>query len=1001
MAKLNIASFNCKGFKFRNYDFISTVFKDCSFLILQEHWLFSCEFKMFSNVLTNCGYHALSSMGDGEFIRGRPYGGTAVIWNNSINAKVTPLTTSTPRICAVLVTSDIYRLLMISVYMPVNHADNMEEFINVLSEISALHLEHGDYDMICAGDYNCDLANEDDRGAVLLSWVRDLDLMCPALAPNAPRRVTYCAPDGRTALLDYVFMSQNIYQSVASWNVIDSGANLSDHSPKVITYDKIPEYIPLNNPFTRKPLWHKASDEMKRNYREKLDSYLSEINLDSAVIQCKNYDKCDTHLGHFQCLLSSIMNACKRATRECIPHSKPQNSKVAGWNDIARGKRDDSMFWHERWKEAGRPRDGWIAEMRRRTRAKYHAAVKYVKRNRDTIIKQKTAYSLQDTNPLKFWTNISKLKRSKNLASSIIDGFKGQDACKAFYNKYNKLYNNNPSQKLNDIRIAINDGIQNCCTAVECNNIKDKHLHTITNSMIKSAINKLKYGQYCSNAEIMSDSILYGTDRLYTLIAIMFTIMLRHGYDCDIFNNVTIIPIPKDKRKSLADSDNYRGISPNSALPKIFDYLIIDHFPNVFLTCDQQCAYKDQFSTTLCTFMVLETIQYYRDRGSCVYATLLDCSKAFDYVKFDALFTKLLDRKLCPLISRVLLNVYTNSKYRVQWNGNKSEYFNISNGVKQGAVLSALLYTIYVEELIDNIHNTKLGCHIGNKCASVFIYADDIIILSPTRQAMQSLLDICATFANSYGLLYNYTKCKVMLFCNIHFDNTPILYLNNIPLTTVNHEKHLGHMLMDKGDTINFEAVVNDIRAKTNCIKRNFTCLSYECKAKLFASQCNSFYGCELIDLSSTQFDNLVVNWRKSIRYLLDIPFRTHNCLLPYIINTPSANSQIYSRIICFMKNGLQHNSEYISFFFRHCIRNFNSYMSKNVNIICRKLNIRAEDITHKSKRWIKQSVKLIDPSPDWRRSVINELLRCRDGELDNSLSKEEIDAMLEYVCTS
>ena len=168
--------------------------------------------------------------------------------------------------------------------------------------------------------------------------------------------------------------------------------------------------------------------------------------------------------------------------------------------------------------------------------------------------------------------------------------------------------------------------------------------------------------------------------------------------------------------------------------------------------------------------------------------------------------------------------------------------------------------TVYVEELIINISNTKLGCHIGNKCASIFVYADDIIILSPTRQAMQHLLNKCAIFANSYGLLYNYTKCKVIIFCDIQFNNDPIIYLNNIPLSIVNHEKHLGHMLMNKGDTINFDAIVNDIRVKSNCIKRIFTCLSCECKAKLFATQCNSFYGCELMDLSSTQFNNIVIN---------------------------------------------------------------------------------------------------------------------------------------------
>ena len=67
----------------------------------------------------------------------------------------------------------------------------------------------------------------------------------------------------------------------------------------------------------------------------------------------------------------------------------------------------------------------------------------------------------------------------------MIDGFKGQHACEVFHNKYHNLYNNNPSLKLDDIRKTINEGIHYRCTAVECRNIKDKHLHTITNSMVK------------------------------------------------------------------------------------------------------------------------------------------------------------------------------------------------------------------------------------------------------------------------------------------------------------------------------------------------------------------------------------------------------------------------------------------------------------------------------------------------------------------------------------
>ena len=93
--------------------------------------------------------------------------------------------------------------------------------------------------------------------------------------------------------------------------------------------------------------------------------------------------------------------------------------------------------------------------------------------------------------------------------------------------------------------------------------------------------------------------------------------------------------------------------------------------------------------------MVLETVQYYKDRGNPVFIYLLDSSKAFDYLRFDILFDTLFQRNLCPLVIRLLLNIYVNSKYQVAWNGALSEYFDIKNGVKQGAVLSPILYIIF------------------------------------------------------------------------------------------------------------------------------------------------------------------------------------------------------------------------------------------------------------------------------------------------------------------
>ncbi|CAL4193528.1 unnamed protein product, partial [Meganyctiphanes norvegica] len=103
------------------------------------------------------------------------------------------------------------------------------------------------------------------------------------------------------------------------------------------------------------------------------------------------------------------------------------------------------------------------------------------------------------------------------------------------------------------------------------------------------------------------------------------------------------------------------------------------------------------FSTSMCSFLVSETIQYYKSHGSDVYMLSLDASKAFDRVKYTKLFKLLIERSVCPLVIRFLLNVYIFSSATVKWNNCESEPFSISNGVKQGVIISAPLFAIYID----------------------------------------------------------------------------------------------------------------------------------------------------------------------------------------------------------------------------------------------------------------------------------------------------------------
>ena len=117
-------------------------------------------------------------------------------------------------------------------------------------------------------------------------------------------------------------------------------------------------------------------------------------------------------------------------------------------------------------------------------------------------------------------------------------------------------------------------------------------------------------------------------------------------------------------------------------------------------TSAYQFGYKGSFSTSLCSFLVSETIQYYRSKGSNVYMTLLDCTKAFDKIQHTKLFRTLIDKNICPSIIRLIMNSYIMSTAVVKWNNSAATPFNICNGVKQGGVISAPLFALYIDPLL-------------------------------------------------------------------------------------------------------------------------------------------------------------------------------------------------------------------------------------------------------------------------------------------------------------
>ena len=111
----------------------------------------------------------------------------------------------------------------------------------------------------------------------------------------------------------------------------------------------------------------------------------------------------------------------------------------------------------------------------------------------------------------------------------------------------------------------------------------------------------------------------------------------------------------------------------------------------------------------ICTSMLKEIIDYdYNENKTDFYLLLLDALKAFDRVEYNQLFNRLRDKNMCPIVLRLLINMYINQNIQVKWIDVLSNQYSISNGVKQGGCLSPTLFSIYLNDSIDVLRSSNI-----------------------------------------------------------------------------------------------------------------------------------------------------------------------------------------------------------------------------------------------------------------------------------------------------
>ncbi|CAJ0922587.1 unnamed protein product [Ranitomeya imitator] len=298
---------------------------------------------------------------------------------------------------------------------------------------------------------------------------------------------------------------------------------------------------------------------------------------------------------------------------------------------------------------------------------------------------------------------------------------------------------------------------------------------------------------------ILPEMLKYSAPEIQAAMVKLFNIVLSAGYFPRTWNQGLITPIHKSGDRY--DPANYRGICVSSNLGKLFNSILNKRILT-FLTehnvlSKSQAGFMPNHRTTDHIYTLHSLIQrhVYNTKNGKIYACFVDFKKAFDSVWHPGLFLKLLESGIGGKTYDVIKSSYTENSCSVSVSGKRTAFFQQSRGVRQGCSLSPTLFNIYINELATALESSSApGLTLHDAQVKFLLYADDLLLLSPTEKGLQDNLKILEKFSSTWALPVNLKKTNTMVFQRRkrRSDQHPSFILNNCDLTGTDKYTYLG-----------------------------------------------------------------------------------------------------------------------------------------------------------------------------------------------------------------
>ena len=817
---LSIISFNMHGYN-QGLPVIQQLIASNSpdLLLVQEHWLTPanlCKFNVDLSGYQLYGISAMSHCVEAGPLIGRPFGGVATLVKRQLLNVVKCIHTSERYVII-----KVGELLIVNVYLPCDGTVNRTAiYSDVLNDVLSWRVNYAAYPCIIGGDFNIDLDIVNPVSCYVNKVLRDnMFDRCDKLF-GCSHKYTYVNENlQHFSKLDY-FVYSNV--SVSSFDVLEPDINFSDHLPILMSCTASVRCVDSDSSIGRKRnefcvehfRWDHADLSL---YYCKTQACLQPIL--TRLIAAEN-DPLYVIDSNF---VDELYNHIVQVLQQCALVSVPRHRKnffKFWWSQELDTLKECAIVSHRLWTEAGRPRVGPIYEQRNKDRRTYRAAIRRTEHDSAACFTNDLHEALLNKQGIQFWQCWNSKFENKSNKPTSIDGLTDDGGiADMFAQHFAKVCKQSDSCEAAELL--------NSYTSLRSSYVGAPYTedYKFDAECVEQSLVHMKRGKAAGLDNLTTEHLTHCHPSLMTILAKLFNFCFLIGYVPKPFGLSYTVPLLKGSvtgcSKNLSASD-FRGISISPVLSKLFEHCVLRRFVSWFTTRDNQFGFKQGLSTSHAIYNVRRVVDYYVSNSSTVNVCAIDVSKAFDSISHYGLLIEMMHRNVPVNLLNILEDWFGKCKTCVRWGSAFSDMFRLSRGVRQGGVLSPHLFAIYIDDIINVVENTGVGCRLRSLPMCIILYADDILLLAPSVTALQTLVLVCEAELRKIDLYINATK-SVCLRIGPRCDNSccPLVAQNGQRLSWETNLRYLGVFIRSS---------------------RQFKCLYDNAKRK-FYSAFNAIYG--------------------------------------------------------------------------------------------------------------------------------------------------------------